>query len=42
MKTWAVDCCRASWKRRLDEERDLVEGVKKGKKRTGLAKSMAR
>jgi hypothetical protein len=42
MKTWALDCCRASWKRRLDEERDLVEGVKKGKNRTGLAKSMAR
>jgi hypothetical protein len=34
---WSLDYCRASWKRRLDEDRYPLEGVKNGKKQsTGL------
>jgi hypothetical protein len=33
-KIWALYCCRAIWKRRCDEDRDLLEGVKNVKKQS--------
>jgi hypothetical protein len=33
-KIWALYYCRAIWKRRCDEDRDLLEGVKNVKKQS--------